>query len=135
MLIAVTSTDGKNIDQHFGKAERFLLYEAGSGEPWLVCEVQAPAYCGWTAQLQSAATPEQFDAVVGEMRQCADAPPSHGMMPEKLAAIARELGSCRIIVTAMIGDAPREEMERLGFDVYTMSGPVGPSLKELANVL
>jgi predicted Fe-Mo cluster-binding NifX family protein len=135
MLIAVTSSDGKNIDQHFGKAERFLVYEVESGEPRLVREVKAAAYCGWSAQLQTAVTPEQFEAVVGEMRECADAPPSHGMMPDKLAAIARELGSCRVIATAMIGPAPQEEMERLGFDVYTMTGPVGPSLTELAKLL
>jgi predicted Fe-Mo cluster-binding NifX family protein len=135
MLVAVTSTDGTNIDQHFGKAERFLVYEVGSGEPQLVCEVESPPYCGWSAQLQTAATPEQFEAVVGEMRECADAVPAHGMMPDKLAAIARSLANCRIIVTAMIGDAPREEMERLGFDVYTMTGSVGPSLKELAKLL
>jgi hypothetical protein len=69
------------------------------------------------------------------MRECADAPPAHSMMPEKLAAIARELGSCRVIATAMIGQAPQEEMERLGFDVYTLAGPIGPTLTELAKVL
>jgi predicted Fe-Mo cluster-binding NifX family protein len=135
MLVAVTSTDGKNIDQHFGKAERFMIYDVGEGEPRLVREVKAAAYCGWSAQLQTVATPEQFESVVSQMQECADATPSHGMMPDKLAAIARDLGSCRVIATAMIGPAPQEEMERLGFDVYTMAGPVGPSLKELAKLL
>ncbi len=134
MLIAVTSSDGNNIDLHFGKAETFMLYEVGEGEPKLVREVKAATYCGWSAELQDM-TPEQFAATVSKMQECADAPSSHGMMPDKLAAIARELGSCRVIVTAMIGQAPQDEMERLGFDVYSMAGPVGPTLKELAKLL
>jgi predicted Fe-Mo cluster-binding NifX family protein len=134
MLIAVTSSDGKHIDLHFGKAEKFMLYEVGDGEPRLVREVKAPAYCGWSTQLQEM-TPEQVAAAIESMRECADAPPSHSMMPEKLAAIASALGNCRIIVTAMIGQAPQEEMERLGFDVYTMAGPVPTTLTELARLL
>ena len=58
MLIAVTSSDGNTIDRHFGKAEKFMLYEVGEGEPRLVREVQAPAYCEWSTQLQEM-TPEQ----------------------------------------------------------------------------
>lgn len=134
MLVAVTSTDGTTIDQHFGKAERFLVYEVGTGEPQLVSEVKADPYCGWAGRLQSA-TPEEADAAILLMRECAEAPPAHSMMPDKLAAIAQALGSCRIIVTAMIGDAPRDEMERLGFDVYTMPGPLKPSLVELSKLL
>jgi predicted Fe-Mo cluster-binding NifX family protein len=134
MLVAVTSSDGKTIDLHFGKAEKFMLYEVGEGEPRLVREVKAAAYCSWGAELQNM-TPEQFADAVSQMQECVDAPPSHAMMPDKLAVIARDLGSCRVIATAMIGQAPQEEMERLGFDVYTLSGPVGPTLTELAKLL
>ena len=63
MLIAVTSSDGKHIDTHFGKADRFLVYEVGTGEPALRYEVQVPRYCGGTG-------------------------PGHGLMPDKLAAIS-----------------------------------------------
>ena len=30
MKIGIVSTDGKNVNDHFGKAERFLIYEAGT---------------------------------------------------------------------------------------------------------
>lgn len=135
MLVAVTSTDGTIIDQHFGKAERFLVYEVGTGEAQLVSEVKADPYCGWSAQLLSASTPEEAQATIDKMQECADAVPAHSMMPDKLASIARALANCRIIVTAMIGEAPREEMERLGFDIYTMTGPLQPSLAELSKLL
>lgn len=106
MLIAVTSSDGKHIDTHFGKADRFLVYEAGTGEPALLYEVQAPRYCGGTG-------------------------PGHDLMQEKLATIATRLGACRVIVTAMIGASPKEEMERLGIEVISVSGPVSDVLKEV----
>jgi nitrogen fixation protein NifX len=109
MLIAVTSSDGKLVDTHFGKAERFLVYEAGKAEPALLYEVQAPPYC-------------------------AGAGPGHNLMPDKLAAIAAGLGECRIVVTAMIGEAPREELGRLGIDVVAVSAPVVEALKEVVKL-
>ena len=36
MLIAVASKDGKEINQHFGHAERFLIYEVEETEAKLV---------------------------------------------------------------------------------------------------
>lgn len=106
MLIAVTSSDGKDIDTHFGKADRFLVYEVGVGEPALLYEVQTPRYCGGTG-------------------------PGHDLMQDKLAAIATGLGACRVVVTAMIGESPKEEMERLGVDIISISGPVVDVLKEV----
>ena len=109
MLIAVTTSDTKQVDTHFGKAERFLVYEVGTGEPALLYEVQAPSYCGGTG-------------------------PGHSLMPDKLAAIATGLGDCRVVVTAMVGGAPREGMDRLGIDVVTLVGPVADVLKEVAKL-
>ncbi|MDD2501843.1 MAG: NifB/NifX family molybdenum-iron cluster-binding protein [Geobacter sp.] len=106
MLIAVTSSDGKHIDTHFGKADRFLVYEVGTGEPALLYEVQAPRYCGGSG-------------------------PGHDLMQDKLATIATGLGACRVIVTAMIGESPKEEMDRLGVDVISITGPVTDVLKEV----
>lgn len=109
MLIAVTTSDGKHIDTHFGKAERFLVYEVGTGEPALLYEVQAPPYCGGTG-------------------------PGHSLMPDKLAAIAAGLGDCRLVVTAMIGESPKEELERLGVEIISISGPVSIVLKEVVKL-
>lgn len=134
MLIAVTSSDGINIDTHFGKAERFLVYEVGSGVAQLVHEVSADAYCNWSTMFQQDMAPEQFAETVKDMQECADSPPAHHKMPEKLVAIANALGECRMLVTAMIGEAPQEELERLGISVYTLSGPVGKVLPEVAKL-
>lgn len=106
MQIAVTTSNGIDVDTHFGKAERFLIYTLDSTEPQLLGEVQAPAYCS--------------GAAVG-----------HSLMPDKLAAISQALGECRVVVTAMIGEAPREELERLGITVHTVAAPVAEVLREV----
>lgn len=109
MLIAATTSDGINVDTHFGKAQRFLVYDVGAGEPRLVREVQAPPYCGGAA-------------------------PGHNLMPDKLATISQALGDCRIVVTAMIGEAPQAELERLGIEVVTLAAPVGEALREVVKL-
>ncbi len=133
MLIAVTSTDGITINQHFGKAERFLIYEVSDGDLRLVRELASPSYCNWSASMHEM-TPEQFTATVQKMKDCAEAPPDHRLMPDKLSAIAAGLGDCRVVVTVMIGDAPREELERLGIDLLTIPGAVAEVLKEVAKL-
>lgn len=109
MLIAVTSSDGILVDTHFGKADRFLVYRVGDGELLLAAEVPVAPYCGGGG-------------------------PGHGLMPDKLAALAQALGDCRTVVTAMIGEAPREELERLGITVHCCEAPVSDVLREVAKL-
>lgn len=109
MLIAVTTSNGIDVDTHFGKAGQFLVYDLGGGEPQLMRSIQAPSYCS-------------------------GAGPGHSLMSDKLAAIAQALGDCRVVVTAMIGEAPQEEMKRLGIDVLSIPGPVAEVLKEVAKL-
>jgi len=134
MLIAVTSKDGIEINQHFGHAGRFLVYEVDGGAPQQVGEIMAEAYCNWGTVLPDM-SPEQFAGAIEKMQECAETPPSHHMMPEKLASIAAALGDCRVLVTAMIGEAPQAELERLGFSVYAVSGRIDKVLAELVKVL
>jgi predicted Fe-Mo cluster-binding NifX family protein len=121
------------VDTHFGRAEWFKIYEIGDGDPRLVREVHSPPYCAWSTDFQSM-TPEQFAVAVEEMRECAEEPPAHHIMSDKLAAIVEALGDCRVVATAMIGDAPREELERQGVTVHAMSAPVPDVLREMAKL-
>jgi len=106
VLIAVTSSDGLQVDTHFGKADRFLVYDVGIGEPALAFEVQVPCYCTGAGH-------------------------AHALMPEKLAAVVGGFGACRVLVTAMIGDAPRMELNRLGIEVIVIAGPISEVLQEV----
>jgi predicted Fe-Mo cluster-binding NifX family protein len=109
MLIAVASKNGKDIDQHFGHAERFLIFEVEGNSASLVDEKKVERYCSMD--------------------------PDHPLRGNILRAIAAALDGCRVLACAQIGQAPLMEMERLGIDVFTVEGPIKPALIDLAKVL
>lgn len=109
MLIAVASMDGKDINQHFGHAERFLIYDMVNGEAKLVDERKVERYCS-------------FD-------------PDHPLRGHLLKGIAEALAGCRAVVTAQMGEHPRGELEQLGIEPFVASGPIKATLVELAKIL
>jgi predicted Fe-Mo cluster-binding NifX family protein len=109
MLIAVASKDGKEIDQHFGHAERFLIYDVEGTDAILVDEKRVERYCSYDAD--------------------------HPLRAHLLQKIADELAGCRAVLCAQIGQGPQMEMERLGIDTFVAEGPIRTTLVELAKVL
>lgn len=109
MLIAVASRDGREINQHFGHAERFLIYDVEGEEVRLVDEKKVERYCSYDLD--------------------------HPLRRHILNAIAGALAGCRAVVCAQIGQAPQMEMERLGINAYVAEGPIKPTLVEIAKVL
>ena len=109
MLIAVASMDGKEINQHFGHAERFLIYDMADGEARLVEERKVERYCS-------------FD-------------PDHPLRGDLLKEIAEALGGCRAVVTAQMGDHPRGELQQIGIEPFVANGPIKATLVELAKIL
>ena len=109
MLIAVATKDGKFINQHFGHAERFLVFEVDGAAVRLVDEKKVEKYCSYDE--------------------------AHPLRGHVLRGIAEALQGCRAIVCSQVGPAPQEEMSRLGFEVYTLEGEINSSLLELAKIL
>lgn len=109
MLIAVASKDGKEINQHFGHAERFLVYDVEGSTASLVDEKKVERYCSYDAE--------------------------HPLRGDLLRKIADALAGCRAVVCAQIGQAPQMEMERLGIDAFVADGPIKATLVELAKIL
>ena len=109
MLIAVASKDGREINQHFGHADRFLIFEVEGAEARLVDEKKVERYCTCDTD--------------------------HSARAHILQAIADALGGCRAVVCAQIGQGPQTEMERIGVDAYVADGPIKPTLVEIAKVL
>ena len=102
MLIAVASKSGTEIDQHFGHAERFLIFECAAGRPQLVKNVSVEKYCS-------------FD-------------PDHAFRKPQFQAIVEALEGCRAVVTAMIGDYPRKELEKAGMVHINAVGSIASAL-------
>ena len=109
MLIAVASKDGKEINQHFGHAERFLIYNVEGEAATLVDEKKVERYCSYDAD--------------------------HPLRGHILKKIADALAGCRALLCAQIGQSPQIEMERLGIDTFVVEGPIRPTLLELPKVL
>ncbi len=109
MLIAVASKDGKEINQHFGHAERFLIYEVENGDAKLIDEKSVERYCS-------------FD-------------PDQPLRGHLLKGISEALQGCRAVVTAQMGEHPKGELESMGIEPFMMTGPIKPILIELAKIL
>jgi predicted Fe-Mo cluster-binding NifX family protein len=109
MLFAVASRDGKEINEHFGQAERFLIFEVNG-------------------------TDVLFDAEKRVDRYCSNEP-DHSRRRPVIEAIAGKLKGCRALVCSQIGPSPQMELDRLGIEVFTAEGPIERVLIELAKVL
>jgi predicted Fe-Mo cluster-binding NifX family protein len=109
MLFAVASKDGKEINQHFGHVERFLIYEVEDDTVTFVEERPVDRYC-------------RFD-------------PEHPMRSHTLKDTADALVGCRAVVCSMIGEAPRVELEKIGVEPYVVEGEIIATLRDLAKVL
>lgn len=102
MRIAVASRSGTEVDQHFGHAERFFIYEFNQGKPQQVAEVAVEKYCSYV--------------------------PEHPFRHPQFNAIVEALAGCRAVVTAMIGDYPRQELAKAGLTHVAATGPIEAAL-------
>jgi len=103
MRIAVASKSGTDVDQHFGHAERFLIYEVSPEAIDLVDEITVEKYCS-------------FD-------------PDHPFRKTQFQAIADGLSGCTAVVTAMIGEMPKDELKKQGIEPISSEGPIGELLR------
>lgn len=103
MLIAVASKTGTEVDQHFGHAERFLIYDYGGGNPQAVKEIAVDKYCSYD--------------------------PDHPFRHPQFDAIVTALEGCKVVVTEMIGDLPKQELRKVGITSIVTSGPIAAALK------
>ena len=67
MLIAVASKTGSEVDQHFGHAERFLIYDFAAGKARRVEEVAVEKYCSFDPE--NPMRHRQFDGIVEALNQ------------------------------------------------------------------
>jgi nitrogen fixation protein NifB len=88
MKIAVASTDGQKVDQHFGHAQHFFVYEICDGMAMMEGARKVKQYC----------SPD----------------PTHTFADARLAPILEMLSDCRTLYVAKIGDAPKLALEKAG---------------------
>ncbi len=97
LRIAVVSTDGTNVNDHFGMAKRFLIYD-----------------CNDKITFVEERSTETYS--VGD--------PNHLFDPEKFGRIAELLKDCTRIYITKIGDTPAAKLREMGIEPVIYEGPV-----------
>ncbi len=97
LRIAVVSTDGTNVNDHFGKAKRFLIYD-----------------CNDKITFVEERSTETYS--VGD--------PNHHFDAEKFGRIAALLKDCSKIYVTQIGEVPASKLKELGIEPVIYEGPI-----------
>ncbi|MBI3599714.1 MAG: dinitrogenase iron-molybdenum cofactor biosynthesis protein [Nitrospinae bacterium] len=103
MRVAAASKDGRLIDQHFGHAERFLIFDADESGVNLVEERRVEKYCS------------------GD--------PEHLYDPERTKNIFDALKDCSILLVSRIGTRPEKELEKCGIKVFMIYDRIEEGIK------
>ena len=126
--VAIATSDGLNIDLHFGQAKSFLLYEFKDGKFELSEKREVPVDDSAVVALRQAQGPqiETTFACPGGGGGCG------GAASGPLAPAVELLLDCRAVVAAQIGQGMRRQLERNAISVFDIEIPVEDALKKLA---
>ena len=99
MNIAIASNDGVNVNEHFGRATNFFIFEVHE---------------------------ETFNLVmVSKLDEpYAAETKSHTFDNDKFMKIAEKLKLCQKVFITKIGDAPAKAFSKIGIDTIVYSGPI-----------
>ena len=97
LRIAVVSTDGTNVNDHFGMAKRFLIYDCND-KITFVEERPTETYS------------------VGDLE--------HTFDPERFGRVSALLKDCSKIYVTQIGEVPASKLKELGIEPVIYEGPI-----------
>lgn len=95
--IAVVSTDGVHVNDHFGMAERFLVYDMAQD-----------------LTLVSERSSEKLS--VGD--------PNHPFDADKFKRVTDTINDCDRIYVTRIGDGPAGKLKEMGIEAVVFEGPI-----------
>ena len=105
MKIAITSSNGKAVDTHFGKASKFYVYDLIPGSLKFVEVRDTINYCS------------------GEE--------GHGFNASKLETVYQSIKDCEMLCTAKIGETPAAKMQEKGINIVEFEGDLIEMFKSL----
>ena len=97
MRIAVTTINGEKVDQHFGKATSFNIYDLKDGALKMVGLRQGESYC-----------------------ECEDGEPvdpNHKFSNDRFSIVKEAIKDCKKLYAVQIGEKPKEKLRIIGIDV------------------
>jgi len=98
MLVAIASTDGETVNEHFGRAERFWIFEVTDSQQSLI--------------------------VVRNCQPLSTGDTSHPFDPAKMATVLETIKDCERVYCTKIGDRPRRELENAGISPVIYNGAI-----------
>lgn len=104
MLVAIASTDGVTVNEHFGRAGRFLIYDVSPGRRTLIA--------------------------IREVEPLSTGDKDHQFDPQRMAGVIGTVEDCRRVCCAQIGIRPRRELEKSGIEVMDGTRPIGSLCEE-----
>ncbi len=109
MRVAVVSRDSKNIDEHFGRAENFLVYDV-----------------------------EENTNSFLEKRQSSplsEGDPKHPFNPERFEGVYNVISDCKVLLCLQVGTRPGEELKKRGIEPVAYQGTIEDALKKAGDFL
>lgn len=103
MLIAVASKSGKQVDQHFGQAETFRIYDYGSQNPLQINEVTVDKF-----------SQDNVD---------------HSFEESRFKKIVTALAGCKAVAVSQIGATPEEQLIMSGIKPVKTEATIAEALK------
>ena len=88
MLIAVASTDGEMVNEHFGRAARFWIFDVEESKQTLI--------------------------MVRNVEPLSVGDKKHPFDPERMGAICAAIKDCEKVYCTKIGDRPHQDLEKAG---------------------
>lgn len=98
MKVAVTSTNGKSIDTHFGKADIIYVYDVKNKDVKFIEKRNVDKYCSDN--------------------------PLHAFRPDDFDKVYQAIADCKILYTQKIGAVPAEKCRSLGLKVNQAEGEI-----------
>ena len=103
---AVSSKTGLNIDQHFGHATEFYIYDFQGGDVKFIEKREVPKFC------------------TGK-DECED---SH---EGKIDKIIETISDCEGVLALRIGDEPRKRLEKMNIKVYQLFDEIKEGIRKI----
>lgn len=105
LIVAITSKDGRLVDQHFGHAEYFLIYQAQAGSIKFLEKRAVSKYCFGSDEC--------------------------GEQENRMDIILKALDDCDVILTLRIGYHPQKILEAKGKKAIQTYGIIEEEINKL----
>ena len=103
---AVASKSGLNVDQHFGHAKEFYIYDFANGDAIFIEKRKIPKFCTGS-------------------QDCDD---SH---EDKIDYIIKTIDDCSGVLALRIGDIPKQKLEKKNIEVYLLCDEIRNGIRKI----